>query len=373
MTQVVGKNLVRDEATLQRFELLLKSAKDKLSANPPKESDKKNFWETFENDVHAALDKSRDGVPGTDKWEIEYIPNSHKFPDIVAHVEERKSLGVEVKTISTKNNSWKIMGGSIMESTRIPDVSRIHVFCARQKPFEIKYRPFEDCVENVAVTHSPRYMLNMELEKSLFSALNTSYDKVRKMRNPFDAFKDYVAKNQKTDKENENSDFGLWWYSPKAEEFSAQDLVEEKFANSLVNNNVLFWKKLPQKSRAALRIETIIACPSVIAGEYENACNFLLQRRGVVCASFRDIYSAGGKDIVEGAEVPRIIVHLSEWSADIAEAFSKMEGKKPLSAFHDWAESVMRQSKFSETENAVLKKVLYDRIELALEKRLSSR
>ena len=62
------------------------------------------------------------------------------------------------------------MGGSIMESTRIPDVSRIHVFCARQKPFEIKYRSFEECVEDVAVTHSPRYMLDMDVSnnQSLF-------------------------------------------------------------------------------------------------------------------------------------------------------------------------------------------------------------
>ena len=134
MSIAIGENLTCDKATLYNFERLLSCTKDRLLKN----SDgiiKGDFWKTFEIEVNKALIASKDDV-GLNDWKIEYI-GGHKFPDIVARINEKQSLGVEVKTISTRNSSWKIMGGSIMESTRIPDVSRIHVFCAKQKPFEI--------------------------------------------------------------------------------------------------------------------------------------------------------------------------------------------------------------------------------------------
>lgn len=120
------------------------------------------------------------------------------------------------------------MGGSIMESTRIPDVSRIHVFCARQKPFEIKYRSFEECVEDVAVTHSPRYMLDMDVSnnQSLFKRLGKTYDEIRHMKNPFDAFKEFIVEQRKINLKKRKLEDDFWWYSPNSNQIDSLELED---------------------------------------------------------------------------------------------------------------------------------------------------
>jgi hypothetical protein len=251
------------------------------------------------------------------------------------------------------------MGGSIMESTRIPDVSRIHVFCGKQNPFEIKYRSFEDCVEDVAVTHSPRYMLDMNVarEKSLFKRLGKSYDEIRHMKNPFDAFRTYMVDSKM--KRNATSDGeDLWWFSPNIDEFSKLDLAEEKFASSLVNNKVKFWNKLSADEKQEIKIEMLIASPSVLEGDYEYACQWLLQRKVVVCPSFRDNFSAGGRTVVNGVNVPQVIGKINEWKADIAKAFNKKE--LPQQHFEHWKTRVLSIGKFSSVEKDVLKKIVAD-------------
>lgn len=354
MSIVVGENLICDAATLNNFDHLLSCAKEKLLKNSTHIA-KCDFWKAFEMEVHRALVASKNDV-GLAHWKIEYI-GGHKFPDIVARINEKEALGIEIKTISTRNKSWKIMGGSIMESTRIPDVSRIHVFCAKQQPFEIKYRSFEECVEDVAVTHSPRYMLDMNVDhnNSLFTKLGKTYDEIRQMPNPFEAFKDYMiaSRNQRN---SDNEDTGLWWFSPKAEEFSNQDLAEEKFASTLVNINVKFWKDLPQNEKEQIKVEMLVASPSIVEGKYEFACQWLLQRKGIVCPSFRDNFSAGGQVNVYGVRVPKIIGKIFEWKLKIAETFNAKEFS--LESFYYWEERLNSISKFSESEKKVLQRIL---------------
>lgn len=354
MSIAVGENLICDAATLNNFDHLLSCAKEKLLKNSTHIA-KGDFWKTFEMEVHRALVASKNDV-GLAHWKIEYI-GGHKFPDIVARINEKEAFGIEIKTISTRNKSWKIMGGSIMESTRIPDVSRIHVFCAKQQPFEIKYRSFEECVEDVAVTHSPRYMLDMNVDhnNSLFTKLGKTYDEIRQMPNPFEAFKDYIiaSRNQRN---SDNEDTGLWWFSPKAEEFSNQDLAEEKFASTLVNINVKFWKDLPQNEKEQIKVEMLVASPSIVEGKYEFACQWLLQRKGIVCPSFRDNFSAGGQVNVYGVRVPKIIGKIFEWKLKIAEAFNAKEFS--LESFYYWKERLNSISKFSESEKKVLQRIL---------------
>jgi len=364
MSIAIGENLTCDKATLYNFERLLSCTKDRLLKN----SDgiiKGDFWKTFEIEVNKALIASKDDV-GLNDWKIEYI-GGHKFPDIVARINEKQSLGVEVKTISTRNSSWKIMGGSIMESTRIPDVSRIHVFCAKQKPFEIKYRSFEECVENVAVTHSPRYMLDMDVAQnnSLFNKLGKTYDEIRQMPNPFDAFKAYMVESR-NQRKSDNDDSGLWWFSPKVEEFSNQDLAEEKFASSLVNTNVKFWKDLSPEEKEHIKVEMLVASPSIVEGKYEYACQWLLQRKGVICPSFRDNFSAGGQVDVYGVRVPKIIGKIFEWKKEIAAAFNAREF--PQDSFYYWENRLNSISKFDEKEKKVLQKILKD-IEIKIKKK----
>ena len=354
MSIAVGEKLICDPKTLDCFNNLLSCAKERLLRDSSHFSGG-DFWKIFESKVCEALDKSKDYV-GVGNWNIEYI-GGHKFPDIVARINKHQAFGIEVKTLSARNDSWKVMGGSIMESTRIPDVSRIHVFCGKQHPFEIRYRSFEDCVEDVAVTHSPRYMLDMNVtkEKSLFRKLGKSYDEIRRMKNPFEAFKSYMVDARKK-RSPSSADEDLWWFSPSVDEFSKLDLDEEKFASSLVNSKVKFWNKLTSVEKQKIRIEMLVAAPGVVEGDYEYACQWLLQTKGVVCPSFRDNFSAGGRISVDGVDVPQIIGRINEWKKDIVVTFNKRE--LPRQSFEHWKCQVLSSGKFAKKEMDVLKKIV---------------
>lgn len=94
------------------------------------------------------------------KEEIKLVSGA-KFPDIQAE----KYYGVEVKTTST--NTWKSIGSSIVESTRIEDVSMIYMLFGKLGGdyAEFRCKPYEECLDNISLTHQPRYQIDMELDK----------------------------------------------------------------------------------------------------------------------------------------------------------------------------------------------------------------
>lgn len=353
----IGENINNKEARVKEtFDKLLSLTKDKLESRSSI-SQKKDFWKSFEEDVHTALlESSKDlSIP----WKIEYI-SGHKFPDIVARINKKQALGIEVKTISTRNNSWKVMGGSIMESTRIPDVSRIHIFCAKQKPFKIRYKPFEECVENVAVTHSPRYMLDMDTSKqdSLFSKLGKTYEEIRQMKNPFDAFKDFIVKQRKLNLNKRKVDDDFWWYSPNYNQINTIELEDQKFANKMVGLELQFWNQITKDEQHFLRAYLLILFPNIIEGNYNDASKWLLQTQGIINPSFRDTFSAGGRKSLAGISVPKIIFNIANWKEDLINIFN--EKYLPQQHFELWKTRVLSIDKFSGAEKEVLKNVVID-------------
>ena len=99
------------------------------------------------------------------------LVSGHSFPDVMAE----KYYGVEVK--STQSSKWTSTGSSIVESTRDVNVENIYMLFGRLggNPPEFRCRPYEDCLSNIAVTHSPRYMIDMEIrdrqEETIFEKL----------------------------------------------------------------------------------------------------------------------------------------------------------------------------------------------------------
>ena len=81
-----------------------------------------------------------------------------------------------------------------------------------------------------------------------------------------------------------------------------------------------------------------------------------MQRKGIVCPSFRDNFSAGGQVNVYGVRVPKIIGKIFEWKLKIAEAFNAKEFS--LESFYYWEERLNSISKFSESEKKVLQRIL---------------
>jgi hypothetical protein len=101
-------------------------------------------------------------------------------------------MGVEVKT--TKQNHWTTTGNSVLESTRVDGIERIFMLFGKMvNPVEFKCRPYEDCLSDVVVTHSPRYLINMNLQagQTIFDKLDIPYDTLRNNPNPLKPITDY--------------------------------------------------------------------------------------------------------------------------------------------------------------------------------------
>lgn len=86
--------------------------------------------------------------------------SGQRFPDIVIG----GYYGVEVKT--TKANHWKSTGSSVAEGTRVEDVERVYLLFGKMcEPVCFVCKPYEECLSEVVVTHSPRYLVDMNLLK----------------------------------------------------------------------------------------------------------------------------------------------------------------------------------------------------------------
>ena len=104
-----------------------------------------------------------------------------RFPDIVA----ARYYGIEVK--STNKDHWTSIGSSILESTRIEDVDRIFLtFGKLCDPIEFRSRPYEECMAGIAVTHYPRYQIDMALGsgETIFDKMGIPYEELRRMDDP---------------------------------------------------------------------------------------------------------------------------------------------------------------------------------------------
>ncbi len=247
----------------------------------------------FEEDVHGALLENNKGLPFQ---KIELF-SGQKFPDIVAYVNEHKAFGVEVKT--TKKNQWLAVGGSIMESTRINNVERIHVFFGKLcDPFDCLHRPYEDCVDDVKITHSPRYHLNLKLNegKSFFHELGISYDELRNLDHPFDTIRDFFREKRA----GKNED--VWWLEPES-------------PNLLIR----LWGNLPSEEKEQLVATGFAYCPEVFCSDYKKLAVMLAGRHGIVNPSLRDSFSAGGKFYhqLSNSRLPRIFQNYLDLKPEI--------------------------------------------------------
>lgn len=294
----------------QLFQNLLRASSEKLRQR----NHTLASWKSFEQDVDQALQSVRDEISELRSWKIHYV-GGHRFPDIVTEIAHKKSLGIEVKTISSKESGWKVMGGSIMESTRIPDVARIYVFCAKKNPFEIRYRPFEDCVSSVAVTHSPRYMLDMEQPKSesIFSKIQIPYDRVRSLPNPFEPFRKELLKA------HPDADV-CWWQDVLAPNIETEiDREEERFAGVLLNTNLRFFADLSDEEKRDKRARMMILFPEVFEKRSKNQyrrASVWLYNHHIINPSMRDVFSAGGRSDVSAA-----VRRLEDLKGDIVKLF----------------------------------------------------
>lgn len=233
-----------------------------------------------------------------------------RFPDIVIN----RYYGVEVKT--TKKNHWQSTGNSVLETTRIEDVERIYMFFGiLVPPPKFRFRKYEECLYDVAVTHSPRYLINMELNQgdTIFDRMGIKYDELRKMKDPIKEFVRYFRKIAKNGE-------APWW----------MDRGDE--LETIVSPMVTLWNNMSEEKKNHFRNEALARFPEVFGNsskKYQALASWLVARHGIVNPSLRDPFTAGGKISIliggkEYKEIPKIFEHLNKNMKSIIKIVSNL-------------------------------------------------
>lgn len=255
---------------MQDFEDLIKRTSDFLNLDAQKNASyyiDKNA-QKLESVVFEILKEKSIGTKFENSIEL---VSGKNFPDIVAN----KFYGIEVK--STTNDHYTTIGGSILESTRIESVERIFLaFGKLKKPIEFIFRPYEECLSDISVTHYPRYKIDMKLGhgETIFDKMNTSYNNLRQSSNIMDRVTKYYRSLLK---EGES----LWWIGRDYE----KDM-------SVI---VRLWSSLEKREKDKMIAYGCALFPEIAGSNYSRFALWLVTQKGIVNTNIRDGFSAGGK------------------------------------------------------------------------------
>ena len=215
-----------------------------------------------------------------DPQEVKLI-SGQRFPDIIVE----KYYGVEVKT--TKEDQWVSTGSSIVESTRDINVDDIYMLFGKLGGAVPQFmcRSYEDVLYDIAVTHSPRYLIDMELGKgeTIFSKMGTTYDEFRNSPDSISKVRQYYRERAIKQHKQEMP----WWITA--------DNMEQ--ARSF---NITLWNSLELLEKRELQAKCMILFPEALnparsSTKYNNTTLWLCSYNQVVNPNIRDLYSAGGK------------------------------------------------------------------------------
>lgn len=265
---------INPKPSLEEFKELVDHATRKLNqdAESRPEYYRGRVGTLLESDVYDALIACSDNTPFKDTI---FKISGQKFPDIVVH----KFYGVEVK--STKEDKWTSTGSSIIESTRVPDVERIFMTFGKMGGEKIEFisRPYEECLYGIAITHMPRYLINMELKKgeTIFDKMSTTYDELRHSDNPISSVSKYYKSTMKKGE-------SLWWTGDSDDE--------------VVSATVRLWKNLTPDEKKQYVIYACVNFPEIFSGDYDEY-SLWLSSQGVVDPHIRDQFSAGGQESMQ--------------------------------------------------------------------------
>lgn len=264
-------------------------------------------------------------APKFDFCDIE-LKSGAKFPDIIAKFSKHpgKIYGVEVKSV--KSDTWKTTGNSVLESNRIEGVSQIYVYFGKLlRPPDFRFRKYEECVSDVAVTHSPRYLVDMQLSpgETIFDKMTSllgsshTYENIRTQSDPIKPFVDYYKRIAKRGEE-------AWWMGTEG-----QDLRP--------GLTVRLWSNLSKEEEEFFKSLAFALFPEILGNsskKFERLAAWLVARYGIVNPHLRDAFTAkgqvtlktGGKTygntprIVENFQkrIPEILKHVKRLSRDDA-------------------------------------------------------
>lgn len=300
------------EPNKELFQSLLNNTLDTLETEARRNQEVylKHLGKKLENVVAEIMKEKSKGTPFENS--IELI-SGQRFPDIIAN----RYYGVEVKT--TKMNHWTTTGNSVLEGTRVDGIERIYMLFGKMySPIEFKYRLYEDCLSEVVVTHSPRYLVNMDLQKgkTIFDKLDIPYEILRKSSNPIKPIIEYYRNSAKGKGE-------VWWLD-KGED------ADEVTGKSMI---ISFWNTLPKNLRKHHIATGFVYFPEVLNSDYNRFAFWLYEFQSIICPNVRDSYSAGGTGEITWKNrtyyrIPKVIMNLIESLPEIRDIISNTENDK---------------------------------------------
>lgn len=235
-------------------------------------------------------------------------------------------LGVEVKV--TKKDDWTSVGNSVLESSRIPEVTKIYIFFGKLGGVpDILFRDYESCLKDIAVTHYPRYQIDMKLEsgQSIFDKMNTSYDDIKDSKNPVKAIRAYYKQNLK---EGE----GLWWINDDIDTTATTDPIIKKLS------------QLSAERQDKIKADLFVHFPEIFSTstkKFERLPAYLAAAHSVLSPNLRDFFTAGGQvEIHLERDTFKIPQMLSEALRLRNEIEAALLGKTQTELEEDWDKSI---------------------------------
>lgn len=271
--------------------------------------------EDFEGCVVEAV---RQVLPSYDnEATILYEKGSHTFPDIVISFSDGTRFGIEVKSSTGTSKSWKINGNSVLGSTK-EAVDDIYIVFGKTAigHQEFRYKRYEDSVSNVVVTHSPRYLIDLDIDEdeTFFSKSGLSYDQLSSSEDPIGLITTYFKQQ------------GLhaWW------------LAESTPAT------IRMFSDLRPEEQKKLIAYCFVHFPEVFSkrrDKYRRSAMWLVSDQSIVSSCLRDNFTASGKVdlIVNGTtyrNVPQIFSRLQQRKLEIIAELSEASSEQLKEDWH---------------------------------------
>ncbi len=263
---------------------------------------------------------------------VEYTAGSHAFPDVVIDFGSNGRYGIEVKSSSgAGSKGWKINGNSVLGSTKRAVIDTYIIFGKTALGHqEFRRKRYEEAVSNVGVTHSPRYMIDMDIapNETFFAKSGLNYQQISKSENPIGLVTNYFK----------SQGLRAWW------------LAESTPAA------IRMFSELPARERAEMIGYCFAHFPEVFSSsvkKYQRSALWLTMRQSVVSTSLRDNFSASGRaDVVLKTitypDAPKIYKTLHKHRFIVRNALSEANAEELV---RDWGIA----NKIPETEREVLK------------------
>ena len=201
------------------------------------------------------------------------LHSGRKFPDIVF---KDSAFGVEIKTAQ---KGWSCLGNSVAASTLVDGVSQVYLlFGSGESDFEAKFARYEDAVKSVEVTHSPRYVLDMDVPPggSYLRRIGKDLADMLSMDDPISCVVEEARRNLRPGEH-------LWWIS----------------GGTASPMTIRLWNKLEAAERKKLISSAFAYFPaSILSGseaDYSDFVVWLSQKHSILHPCVRDSFTAGGR------------------------------------------------------------------------------